>query len=134
MDTTQEEQDFAIKTLSNLVKENQNLRNELYKAQEFSLRLLLADNISRSDTKLSFTDKPLIDYIEDWEKILPYFFFNFYPNTNCNVNVEDGTYQSDFSITIKDGTPFPKLGTIEQVRAKVLELSIRFESCINQVS
>lgn len=131
MDTTQEEQDFAIKTLSNLVRENQKLRDELYKAQEFCLRLLLSDNFSRTETKFSFTDKPLIYYSEDWEKIFPYFFFNFYPNTNCNVKLEDGTYQSDFSITIKDGTPFPQIGTIDEVRAKVKELSIRFESCIN---
>jgi len=123
---TQEQQDVAIKTLSDLVRENQHLRAELYVAQEFCMRFLLADNFTRTDKSFSFIDNALIDYQEDWEKILPYFFFNFYPNSNCNVNLEDGTYKSDFSITIKDGTPFPKIGTIEEVRAKVLELSKRF--------
>jgi len=126
MEYTQDEQDAAIKTLSNLVSENQNLRNELYKAQEFCLRFLLANNFNRDETTFSFTDNALIDYQEDWERILPYFIFNFYPNSNCNVNLEDGTYKSDFSITIKNGTRFPQIGTVEQVREKVLELSKRF--------
>lgn len=126
MEYTQEEQDAAIKTLCNLVKENQNLRDELYKAQEFCLRFLLADNFERAEINFSFTDNALIDYREDWEAILPYFIFNFYPNSNFNVNLANGTYKSEFSITIKNGTRFPMIGTIEQVREKVLELSKRF--------
>jgi len=126
MEYTQEEQDTAIKILSNLLKENQSLRGELYKAQEFCLRFLLANNFSRTKTTFGFTDNALIDYQEDWERILPYFIFNFYPNSNCNKNLESDTFQSDFSITIKDGTPSPSISTIEEVREKVLELSKRF--------
>ena len=127
MEYTQGEQDEALKVLKNLVKENQQLRNELSKAQEFCLRLLVADNFERSEKNFSFTDNALIDYQEDWEEIIPYFFFNFYPNSNAN-KLPDGTYQSDFSVTIKDGTQFPSIGTIEQVREKVSELNKRFSS------
>jgi len=123
---TQEDQDTAIKTLSNLVKENQMLRGELYKAQEFCLRLLVADNISKDENSFSFTDNALIDYQEDWESILPYFIFQFYPNSNANVDLETGTYKSEFSIQIKDGTHFPSRANIEKIREKVLELSERF--------
>lgn len=128
MEYTEQEQQQALKTLSNLVKENQKLKDDLYKAQEFCMRFLLADNFSRGEKEFSFTDNALIDYQEDWERILPYFFFDFYPNSNANMNLEDGTYRSEFSIRIKNGTPFPYTGTIEQIRGKILELSKRFNS------
>lgn len=62
----------------------------------------MADNQQKTETNLSFKDTGLVDYGEDWEKILPYFFFNFYPNSNANVDLKTGERQSDFSITIKD--------------------------------
>lgn len=127
MEYTQEDQDRAIKTLTDLVNENHKLRGELYKAQEFCLRFLLADNFTRSEKEFSFTDNAIIDYQEDWERILPYFFFNFYPNSNCNPNIEDGTFVSKFSIEIKNGTPFPTIGTREEIRDKINELIKRFD-------
>ena len=127
MEYTQEEQDQAIRTLSDLVKENQRIKGELYKAREFCLRLLLADNFTRTEKEFTFTDNAIIEYQEDWEKILPYFIFEFFPNSNVNRQLKTGTCESRFSIEIKNGTAFPPTGTRKQIRDKINELVKQFD-------
>lgn len=117
MEYTQEEQDLAIKTLSNLVKENQKLRGELNKANEFCLRMLLSEKVEKTDSEVYFYDNGVVRYSEDFEKLLDYFFFNYYPNSNANV--KDGMYKSTFSVLIKNATQFPPKGNIESIKDKL---------------
>lgn len=125
MEYTQEEQYLAIKTLSDLVNENQTIKGQLQKAQEFAIRLLLSQSVVFNDNSIEFVDNGVIDYGEDWEKILSYFFLDFYPNSNANI-IDGIYYKSSFSVRIKDGTHWPLTGNIDQIRAKISELNERF--------
>lgn len=124
MEYTQDEQDLALKTLSNLVKENQELRGELQQAQEFCMRLLISDSFEKTNNSILFTDKAPVSYREDWDKVLPHFFFNF----NRDNFKGDGVYQQEFTITIKNGTRFPSIGSIEQVRDRIEQLNKKLSS------
>lgn len=122
---TQEEQDSALKVLSDLVKENQQLKYELDTAKQFAIRMLLSDEVHKSGKSVYFFDDGVIEYQEDFDLILNHFFFDFNPNSNCNE--VDGKYVSSFSVRIKDGGCNPATGKISEVMERLKEL----ESSIN---
>lgn len=123
---TEEQQDNAISVLSKLVQQNQKLKAELLKAQQFAIRLLLAKEIKKDDKSVYFHDDAIIEYAEDWDKILEYFFIDF--NNNSNFNEKDGMYLSDVKVRIKANTSAPPTGTLTQLYDRIKEL----ESSMNK--
>lgn len=119
-DYTYKQQDDAINVLSKLVQQNQTLKAELLKAQQFAIRLLLAKEIKKDDKSVYFYDDSIIEYSEDWDKILEYFFIDF--NNNCNFNQKDGLYLSDVKVRIKANTSTPPTGTITQLYERIKRL------------
>lgn len=108
MNYTEQQQDEALKVLSNLVKENQDLKKELNKCKQFALRILSGNNIIKNDYGLFFEDNGVIEFTEDWDKILEHFFIDFNNNSNTNKS-EEGMYTSSLSVRLKNGTPFPNI-------------------------
>jgi|GEM_PF-2763120 hypothetical protein len=118
MEYTQQEQNDAIKTLSNLVRENQKLKADLQESQQFVLRMFLAGSVDQSEKQIAYYDDGVIDYKEDFEQLLPYFFFDFSMDNLKNGELREST----FSIRIKDGTPFPKIGNRREVLERLLKV------------
>jgi len=120
---TEEEQDNAINVLSKLVQQNQALKAELLKAQQFAMRMLMCKELHKDETSVYFYDDSVIEYEEDCEKISEHFFIDFY--NNSNLNVKDGLYLNKFQIRIKANTSSPPVGTSSQIYDRIKEIEKR---------
>jgi len=123
-DYTEEEQNNAISVLSKLVQQNQDLKSELLKAQQFAIRMLLSNEIKKDEKYVYFHDDSIIEYEEDWSKICDYFFIDFC--NNSNFNVKDGLYKNHIQIRIKANTLSPKTGTIKEIYDRIKQLEYNF--------
>lgn len=119
-DYTEEEQDSAIGVLSKLVQQNQSLKAELSKAQQFAMRLLLAKEIKKDENSVYFYDDAIIEYEEDWSKISDHFFVDFCNNSNRNM--KDGLYLNHIQVRIKANTSFPPVGTSKEIYDRIKQI------------
>jgi len=113
-----EHQEKAIEVLSDLVKENKKLKNQLILANRFTLLMLMSDEVHKSKEAVYFFNKYYDT--EEIEKVLPH--FNFIYHANNSFNKVDDKFISSIKVLEYNGTPFPSSCDTDRIKERVKEI------------